>query len=185
MNIFKSFILVSFMTILTGCVPNYAVMPADDVAKKITIKDSEFDSSINYVAPTLFNSKQRGLLTGYDYENFSLRGWKSKSGGNVTHQLYIDIKYSSKWRYYQSASFENGKQQDLTIINREVVRCESYGSIGVLCDYRETFGISFTNEALNSLKETGFKVRGNSQSGHENILTVPANYIQGYLKAIS
>jgi hypothetical protein len=128
--------------------------------------------------------KQRGLLSGYDYQEINLRGWKDKATGKVKHQLFIVIKYSNDWRYYQSASFINGDYQELTVINTEVVKCQSYRSLGVLCDYRETLGLSFSDASLNSFKEEGLKIRINAKSGHENILEVPANYIKGYLQAI-
>ena len=184
---FSFFCIIFAFIFLGGCanMTDYSRKSAVEIEKAVVVKDSDYDSHVKIFAPQLRSMKEMGLLTGYDYEYYSLRGWKDKKSGGFTNQLYITIMYKGGWRFYQTASFEGGRQSDLTDINRDVVNCIAYETMGTICDYSETIGLLLSDAFLKEHETSGFTVRINSKSSHENILKVSGEYIKGYLKAIS
>lgn len=175
-HMLKTLSLIIFVITLSGCVSTPKTI--NEFANKVTVKDSNFDSSIKFDGYELFNMKDVGFC-GYDYENYSLRGWKDKKTDAVSHQLYFSVKYNRDWRHYRSASYSDGKQSDITTISKDVTSCRDSYLCG--CDYKEVMGVSLSDEFLKENKDTGFSIRFNSKSSHENIITVPQEYIKGYL----
>ena len=55
---------------------------------------------------------------------------------------------------------------------------------GGICQLREVFGISLSNDFLMKHVDTGFTIRVNAKSGHDNLFTVTSSYLRGYLEAI-
>jgi len=97
----------------------------------------------------------------------------------IQHQLHLSIKYTSdKWRNYDSASFSDENQVDITLIKSKffAVGCGSSS-----CDYTEVMELNLSDDFLRSNMETGFSIGFNSRKVTNNI-TIPSNYIKGYLK---
>ena len=177
----KKLLLLSLISLtLIGCASMVVPTNPSEFAERVTTSDSEFDNAIQFNGYNIFDMKDMGLLAGYDYQNYFLRGWKDKVNGSIRHQLYVSIKYSNmfdsgSWRFYRSASYSNGEQSDITEISTDV---SCYNG----CDYTETIGISLSDEFLRDNMDTGFSIRFNAKSGDKNVITISPDYIKGYLQ---
>ena len=159
-----------------------ARIEAEKVAKyaeKVKVSDSNSDNQIKFTGSEISKSKKRGiLLDNYDFQDYFLRGWKDKSNGLIQHQLYLSVKYTSdNWRNYFSASFSNGSQVDITLIKRGTDSCSAS-----TCDYTEIMELNLSDDLLRSNMEKGFSISFNSKSSVTNKITIPSDYIKGYLK---
>ena len=151
-----------------------ARIEAEKVAKYAE-KVKVSDSNSKFVGSTISNSKMRGVLSNYDFQDYFLQG--SINNGLIQHQLHLSIKYNSdKWRDYDSASFSKESQVDITLISSRAVSCS-----GSSCDYTEVMELNLSDDFLRSNMETGFSIVFNSIK-NTNKITISSNYIKGYLK---
>ena len=143
----------------------------DKYAEKVKVSDS----NSKFIGSKISKSKKRGILGNDDFQDYFLQG--SINNGLIQHQLHLSIKYTSdKWRNYYSASFSNGNQVDITLISSSAVSCS-----GSSCDYTEVMELNLSDDFLRSNMETGFSIVFNSIKS-TNKITIPSNYIKGYLK---
>ena len=143
----------------------------DKYAEKVKVSDS----NTKFIGSEISNSKMRGVLSNYDFQDYFLQG--SINNGLIQHQLHLSIKYTSdKWRNYDSASFSDENQVDITLISTSAVGCS-----GSSCDYTEVMELNLSDDFLRNNMETGFSIDFNSKKG-TNKITIPSNYIKGYLK---
>ena len=151
-----------------------ALIEAEKVAKYAE-KVKVSDSNSKFVGSIISNSKMRGVLSNYDFQDYFLQG--SINNGLIQHQLHLSIKYTSdNWRNYYSASFSDENQVDITLISSSAVGCS-----GSSCDYTEIMELNLSDDFLRSNMETGFSIDFNSKKVTNNI-TISSNYIKGYLK---
>ena len=151
-----------------------AHIEAEKVAKYAE-KVKVSDSNSKFIGSEINERKQMGLLIKSDYEDYFLQG--SINNGLIQHQLHLSIKYTSdKWRNYYSASFSNGNQVDITLISSSAVSCS-----GSSCDYTEVMELNLSDDFLRSNMEKGFSIVFNSIKS-TNKITIPSDYIKGYLK---
>jgi hypothetical protein len=175
-------LLFAVLLLIGGCATPIASRSPSEVSSGVEVKDTKFDARVTFTGPEVFEAKSRGLLT--DHQRYRLRAWKERASGSTTYQLYANIWYNTGgWRYYRSASFDDGRQTDIIEIDRDV-DCTSRGGY-TSCSYEETIGVPITQEFLDSTTATGFSVRLNSKGGTESFITVPPNYIQGFLQVVS
>ena len=145
----------------------------DEYAAKVQISDS----NSKFIGPEINERKQMGLLIKSDYEDYFLQG--SINNGLIQHQLHLSIKYNSdKWRNYDSASFSDENQVDITLISSSARAVNCSGSS---CDYTEVMELNLSDDFLRSNMEKGFSIVFNSKKFTNNI-TISSNYIKGYLK---
>jgi hypothetical protein len=150
-----------------------ALIEAEKVAKYAE-KVKVSDSNSKFVGSTISNSKMRGVLTDYDFQDYFLQG--SINNGLIQHQLHLSIKYTSdNWRNYYSASFSKENQVDINLISSSAVGCS-----GSSCDYTEVMELNLSDDFLRNNMETGFSIGFNSRKVTNNI-TISSNYIKGYL----
>ena len=143
----------------------------DKYAEKVKVSDS----NSKFIGSKISKSKKRGLLVNDDFQDYFLQG--SINNGLIQHQLHLSIKYTSdNWRNYYSASFSNGNQVDITLISSSAVSCS-----GSSCDYTEVMELNLSDDFLRSNMETGFSTVFNSIKS-TNKITIPSDYIKGYLK---
>ena len=153
-----------------------ALIEAEKVAKYAE-KVKVSDSNSKFIGSTISNSKMRGVLSNYDFQDYFLQG--SINNGLIQHQLHLSIKYNSdKWRDYDSASFSDESQVDITSISSSssAVNCS-----GSSCDFTEVMELNLSDDFLRSNMEKGFSIVFNSKKVTNNI-TISSNYIKGYLK---
>ena len=143
----------------------------DKYAEKVKVSDS----NSKFIGSEINGRKQMGLLIKSDYEDYFLQG--SINNGLIQHQLHLSIKYTSdKWRNYDSASFSDENQVDITLIKSFAVGCSGFS-----CDYTEVMELNLSDDFLRSNMEKGFSIVFNSKKS-TNKITIPSNYIKGYLK---
>ena len=151
-----------------------AHIEAEKVAKyaeKVTVSDS----NSKFIGSEINERKKMGFLINSDYEDYFLQG--SINNGLIQHQLHLSIKYTSdNWRNYYSASFSKENQVDITLISSSAVSCS-----GSSCDYTEVMELNLSDDFLRSNMETGFSTVFNSIKS-TNKITIPSDYIKGYLK---
>ncbi len=166
--------LVSEVVQELNTINDNARMEAEKVAKyaeKVKVSDSKS----KFIGSTISNSKMRGVLSNYDFQDYFLQG--SINNGLIQHQLHLSIKYTSdKFRNYYSASFSNGSEVDTTLIGRDANSCSAS-----TCDYTEIIGLNLSDDFLRSNMENGFSIVFNSKKS-TNKITIPSDYIKGYLK---
>jgi len=151
-----------------------ARIEAEKVAKYAE-KVKVSDSNSKFIGSEINERKKMGLLINSDYEDYFLQG--SINNGLIQHQLHLSIKYTSdNWRNYYSASFSEENQVDITLISSSAVSCS-----GSSCDYTEVMELNLSDDFLRSNMETGFSIVFNSKKS-TNKITIPSNYIKGYLK---
>ena len=151
----------------------------DKYAEKVKV----LDSNTKFVGSEISNSKMRGILSNYDLQDYFLQG--SINNGLIQHQLHLSIKYTSdKWRNYDSASFSDESQVDITSISTSASAVNCSGSN---CDYTEVMELNLSDDFLRSNMEKGFSIGFNATNKFNSIsvtnnITIPSNYIKGYLK---
>ena len=151
-----------------------ALIEAEKVAKYAE-KVQVSDSNSKFVGSAISNSKMRGVLSNYDFQDYFLQG--SINNGLIQHQLHLSIKYNSdNWRNYSSASFSKENQVDINLISTSAVNCSGFS-----CDYTEVMELNLSDDFLRNNMERGFSIDFNSKKG-TNKITIPSDYIKGYLK---
>jgi len=149
----------------------------DKYAEKVKVSDS----NSKFIGSEINERKQMGLLIKSDYEDYFLQG--SINNGLIQHQLHLSIKYTSdNWRNYYSASFSKENQVDITLISSSAVSCT-----GSSCDYTEVMELNLSDDFLRSNMEKGFSIGFNATNKFNSItvtnnITIPSDYIKGYLK---
>ena len=155
---------------------NNALIEAEKVdkyAEKVKVSDN----NSKFIGAEISNSMMRGILSNYDFQDYFLQG--SINNGLIQHQLHLSIKYTSdKWRNYDSASFSDESQVDITLISSSASAVNCSGSS---CDYTEVMELNLSDDFLRSNMEKGFSIVFNSKKVTNNI-TISSNYIKGYLK---
>lgn len=175
LNKFASALLATTLT-LTGCATNYADKKPEEVAAGITVKNSDFDSSITYIGPQAFSTTRRGLFA--DNETVALTASQDKNTKEFKYAIYVRILYTSDWRFYKSSSFRDGTTTDLRQISQRVNTCTA----GVGCAHTEEVGIPVGLDRLTKGSDLEFRL--NSTSGVENVIKLPKNYINGFLQSV-
>lgn len=161
-----------------------ALIEAEKVAKyaeKVIVSDN----NSKFIGAEISNSMMRGILSNYDFQDYFLQG--SKNNGLIQHQLHLSIKYTSdNWRNYNSASFSDENPVDITLIKSKsfAIGCGSSS-----CEYTEVMELNLSDGFLRSNMEKGFSIGFNATNKFNSItvtnnITIPPNYIKGYLKVV-
>ena len=159
-----------------------ALIEAEKVAKYAE-KVKVSDNNSKFIGAEISNSMMRGILSNYDFQDYFLQG--SINNGLIQHQLHLSIKYTSNnWRNYNSASFSDENPVDITLIKSKsfAIGCGSSS-----CDYTEVMELNLSDDFLRSNMEKGFSIGFNATNKFNSItvtnnITIPSNYIKGYLK---
>ena len=173
--------------LLSGCALNYYTMLPDEVAGAVIITDSKSEAEIRYKGPSIIKEETYKVVTDDQY--YRLRGWRNRKTGTLKHQLKVIISNpTSRFRIYNSASFDNGQRAQLEELRR-YERCRVPGSRAgksgfTECLHEQTLGVLLTDEALRTYADRGFTLKISAEDGNLSHIKVPANYIQGYLQAV-
>ncbi|WP_125878668.1 hypothetical protein [Pseudomonas sp. o96-267] len=104
---------------------------------------------------------------------------QSKKDGSITHALRVKWSYlSHAWMFFSNATLPGPIPLETVSTNREVYSCRSSR-----CSYYESTSAVVPLEILANAS-TGLKVRFSSQQGAV-MVELPANYVLGYLQAMS
>ena len=162
---------------------NNKIIEAENAAKYAS-NVKILDNNKKFIGPKVSNSRKRGLLDNFDYEEYFLQGVKNDNNNLIQHQLNLSITYSSNnRRNYYSASFcdiwegcNNGNDSDIVLISANASGCNSSG-----CNYNEIVKLNLGDDLLKKYMESGLSINFNSKIFTNKIKLSPA-YIQGYLK---
>ena len=152
---------------------------SDKFAEMVSISED----NLNFMGPEIVNSVKKGVLqTDIDVQTHFLSGKKSEDG-ELVHKLNITIEHnSSKKRQYLSANLCDkwmrcdGNEQALIVISSNASGCLKTG-----CNYVEKMELSFEDELLKNMIDSGFTLRINTKRS-SNKIKVPSAYLRGYLK---
>tara|TARA_A100001391_G_scaffold178908_2_gene143619 strand:+ start:358 stop:948 length:591 start_codon:yes stop_codon:yes gene_type:complete len=120
-------------------------------------------------------ARAQSLDSGFD--TTLLRSFSSGSEWN-SHQIYVSYGYRGDWRYFNTAGM-GGEPISVTVIDRDVVSCSSYG-----CSFRETFAADINDRQLLSGVENGLTIEFYSRSGQSLPITLSSAYVRGYAVAL-
>jgi len=141
------------------------------------------DNNSRFIGSEISDSRRRGLLDNYDYQEYFLQGKNNNNNSLLDHQIHLSIKYTSDtWREYYSASVcdkwdgcSKENQQDIQLILSDAGSC-----LNTKCEFREVMALNLTDEFLRSNMDEGFSIGFNSKK-FTNKITIPPSYIKGYL----
>lgn len=178
MKISNLALIISTVFMLSSCATNAVKMSASEVADKITVKNSEYDSTVLYEGPRI---KSDATLSFFEsgWVDSWLRTAKSKDTGVASYGVYIVIDYTGSWRYYESASFSGGDSRKLKVLDRRVNSCSNG-----ICNFTEQMLLSLSLEELNASSHSGltFRINGKKLTQDQGSkITIPANYISGFI----
>ena len=169
---FVKLLIVLTIVILVGCITTSRINwdNAVDITKSVKIEYDEFKKATKYVGPDY-----PGNLLG---SNVFLRAYEFDSPPETLYQIYVHSYYSGRWRFYDRAYDSDGNRLKTVVISRDVGSCNKYG-----CSHHEHIGVLIDRKYLEEHSDTGirFKVEG---KGGQEIFTVPAMYINGFLSLI-
>ena len=176
-------LLVGLAGVLGACGRKIEEIPAKEIANTTVLKDTEFDADFIFNAPVITQSGFNGVTT--DYTKYYLRGRRSKKTDKITHALHITVRYAGERRYYQTASFEGGEERKLKVIFRRKHQCISNDLLGKICQYSETLVLPIDHDLVAQKLNFGIRIRLNARTEYEEVLSIPPNYIQGYMMRLS
>lgn len=161
------------------------------VAQHVKVETTNVDKYVKFHGPKIETSFQPvDWGDGTFYRNASpkyggfprhlIRSWRDKAGGQIRHELYVAYSYSasSAWQF-QTVQFDDASVVSVTVFDRKVAKC-----LSERCVHVEHLGVPLSDAFLRSRFYTGFQMHVLSPRGHSAVLSVPANYIQGYLTAV-
>lgn len=163
-----------------ACAPNYATLPPAAVAEAVEIAAADDEAGVLYVAPTLTAKTYRAWALGYDYAYYSLRG-QGRVAGSPAHWLCVSIAYAGDRRRYSMAQLAPGHEPVEVALTSETKDCYTYPPEH---EHRESFRIPLAHTLIMEHADRGLVVKVLAASGHENTLTLPPSYLQGYLQAV-
>lgn len=174
MNIRAMFFTVLAAVLLSGCATDYRNKTPTEVAQATRVHESEYSESRIYLAPPVTGNPVMGMT----YEA-QLAAIQSKKDGSITHALRVKWSYlSHAWMFFSNATLPGPIPLETVSTNREVYSCRSSR-----CSYYESTSAVVPLEILANAS-TGLKVRFSSQQGAV-MVELPANYVLGYLQAMS
>jgi len=179
----RQFILcISIVCFLPSCASNAVKMSASEVAEHVTVKNSDFDSTILYEGPRI---KSKATLSFFEsgWVDSWLRTVKDKNTGITAHGVYVVIDYTGNWRYYESASFSGGKTRKLKVLDRRVNSCSNG-----ICNFTEQVLLSLSQGELNAGSKAGitFRINGKKIARNQGSeITIPADYVVGFISGTS
>lgn len=160
--------------VLSGCATNYRDKTPAEVAQATRVHESEYSESRIYLAPPVTGNPVMGMT----YEA-QLAAIQSKKDGSITHALRVKWSYlSHAWMFFSNATLPGPIPLETVSTNREVYSCRSSR-----CSYYESTSAVVPLEILANAS-AGLKVRFSSQQGAV-MVELPANYVLGYLQAMS
>lgn len=174
-------VLGACAALVAGCAStNYAGVPAQAVAAKMRVVDSEFDKSQLFVAPDVSGRGDGGNSTHY---TASLIASRDKASGEVVHLIRVDMDYfASAWTYFSRATLKGGRTLTTRVLDRRVSSCSAISS----CSYIESIMVVIPGEFLRyHLDNPGFDLPVRIEGSRDSfVLTLSGDYIRGYLEGV-
>lgn len=132
--------------------------------------------------------KHTEIKTGSDTQSTKSSDWLAfqtlvllratiKDGVVLTSQIYVS-DYDSDWRYYHSATDQNGNDLSFTKIDSSAIACRDG------CTNVEDFGLNVNTDYLeNTLKYDEFKIKVYGKAGSV-VFTLPHDQVRAFVAAV-
>jgi hypothetical protein len=140
----------------------------------VEVQDDQFSTQATFIGTEQVDDPIRGSL-----KEWFIRSFVDKRSGEVTHQLYVHVRYAGERRRYETATDDHATPLPLTRIERRREDC-SHGD----CEFEEDFGLALGDAVLRNRAGTGFQVKVVAHSGDWIILTIAPGQILPQLAAV-
>lgn len=166
-----------FLLTAIGCAspPINANDPAQ-VGRNILVEHDDFQKVTTYTGPNCAADQSNHVLL--------IRAFKTRSE-TVAFQVYLSDTYTyeqlrggSGWKFYSMAHDNDGNSLPTDVISRHVNWCGRN-----VCEYLEIVGVRITRQYLEDHANRGLSMKISGAGGH-SIATVPAAYIQAFLRRV-
>ncbi len=149
-------------------------LSASQIAAQTTFERPAFEQKAIFKGPD--------AQDGYHEDRQTIWALRAFRGPMNADQLVASLQYvGPQWIFYARALDAEGKDHPVVVIHRDVLHC---GGVG-LCTYDEAVGVTLPPGYLTAHAATGFRIRFSSLAGDgQVIVTVPPNYVQGFLTAV-
>ncbi|MDD2658430.1 MAG: hypothetical protein PHY54_01960 [Methylococcales bacterium] len=181
-NIRNAFFLAVFMQI-SGCAGNVREESADTVAERVKHVSTANKQGLAWLAPYLHLSHYRTLFYGYDTVDYRLAAPETTANGGF--RLLIDASYGGNLRHYDLARFPDLSTRVISHRQHDVERCQLFNYMISSCLYRDLFSLDLSRSDLENARTSGLQILLSSGKQDYERINLPANYIQGFLKASS
>jgi hypothetical protein len=179
-KIYKAFFLAVFM-LISGCADNIREESADTVAGRVKHVSSSNKQGLAWLAPDLHLSHYRTLFYGYDTVDYRLAAPETTANGGF--RLLIDASYGGDVRHYDLARFPDLSTRAISHRQHDVERCQLFNYMISSCLYRDLFSLNLSRSDLENARSSGLQILLSSGKQDYERINLPANYIQGFLKA--
>ncbi len=181
-NIRNAFFLAVFMQI-SGCAGNVREESADTVAERVKHVSTANKQGLAWLAPYLHLSHYRTLFYGYDTVDYRLAAPETTAKGGF--RLLFDASYGGNLRHYDLARFPDLSTRVISHRQHDVERCQLFNYMISSCLYRDLFSLDLSRSDLENARTSGLQILLSSGKQDYERINLPANYIQGFLKASS
>jgi len=183
-NVFCRTIILIAVIYISGCAENIRDESADNIVGRVEHRLMP-DEGLTWFAPELFISHYRTLFYGYNTIEYRLAASEHpESKINDSFQILINVNYGGKVRHYDFARFTDLSTRPIKQHNHAVVRCEIFNYMTSSCLYSGKFSINLSRSDLEKAHLSGLQLLLASTVQQYELIDLPANYIQGFLKAL-
>jgi hypothetical protein len=138
-----------------------------------------------WTAPELQVSHFRVRFYGYDIVYYRLRAEQGdQQGAAPSYHLLLDANYGGETRHYEMAKTPAGATLFTEHRQHEFVRCQFFGDMVDACLYRDRADIALSRADLETARTQGLSLRLSSSSTEYEQIDLPANYVDGFLRAM-
>lgn len=183
-NIYNAVFLAVVMHIL-GCANNIRGESADTIAEQVKRVSTPNKQGLAWFAPELHISHYRTLFYGYNTLDYRLAAPEHpETAANGGFRLLIDASYGGNIRHYDFARLADLSTRIINHREHDVERCQLFNYMISSCLYRDLFSLNLSRSDLENARVTGLQLILTSGKQDYEQINLPANYIQGFLKAI-
>lgn len=168
---------LAILVTVAGCAaPRINAHDPVQVGRNILVEHDDFKKITTYTGPNCAADQPTDALF--------IRAFKTSSE-TVAFQVYVSDIYTHEhlrggpgWRFYSAAHDRDGNTLPMDLISRHVNWCGRY-----VCEYLEVVGVRVTRSYLEDRANQGLSMKI-SGTGGEEIVSIPAAYIQAFLKRV-
>jgi hypothetical protein len=188
-NVIRIFCYGAFITAIiciSGCAENIRRGSADMIATRVTHVAAPDKLGLSWFAPTLHLSRYRTLFYGYDTVDYYLAAPQNHNkGADKRFFLLIDARYGGNVRQYGAAELSKNSALPLRHLQHETERCQFFNSLIYSCLYRDRFILDLSRSDLERVRGGGLQLLSASGGRKYERIDLPADYVNGFLKAIA
>lgn len=166
---FRMFTLIFLVTLMSGCVTTNSEHP-NQIS---SVEDDQFSKAITINGARLYINPFGGT-----FRSWFIRSWVNKSTGNLSHQLYVVLRYIGSWNFFSWASDDTAKSLNVQKIDSQIGNCMGG------CNFEEIVGIDLDDETLRSRVNSGYSIKLSAKSGDAIIINISPEQIRLQIEAV-